>query len=188
MNISMNNAVPTAGNKILFKIFYAITNFFAVNYTKFMSPIKNQFYCGSCYSFATAAVLEYQSRKAGLNHIYSEQNIVDCDSANYGCDGGWPTTAMYYVHENGISNGSTYTYDGQVGTCRRDSYPSIHKINKVCEINLENNEENLMKVVATIGPVAGVIVASDGLFNYGSGVFYDPTCDPDAFDHAIVRL
>lgn len=56
-----------------------------------MTPVKNQLYCGCCYAFAAVAVIEYHSKKMGLNHLYSEQNLVDCDSSTRGCDGGWPT-------------------------------------------------------------------------------------------------
>lgn len=49
-------------------------------------PIKNQGGCGSCYAFATVAVIE--SSHAQYSHeliCLSEQEIVDCDN---GCDGG----------------------------------------------------------------------------------------------------
>lgn len=52
-----------------------------------MSPVKNQEYCGSCYAFATTAVLEYHSWKAGNQNIYSEQDLMDCDTATHACDG-----------------------------------------------------------------------------------------------------
>lgn len=158
-----------------------------VNYTKHFPPAKNQLYCGCCYAFAAVSVVEYYARKAGLNQTYSEQNIVDCDTGTYGCNGGWPAASLEYIRDNGISNGSTYEYEGESKPCRRDQYPAIHKISKVCEVDLENSEENLKKLIATVGPIAGAIATTDGFFNYGSGVFYDPSCNPVAIDHAIVR-
>lgn len=88
---------------------------------------------------------------------------------------------------DGISDGSTYFYEGRNLSCRRTFYPAIHKISNFCEVELEDNEENLKRLVGTVGPVAAVITTTEGLYNYGDGVFYDPTCDPNAFDHAIVK-
>lgn len=132
--------------------------------------------------------MEYNSRKSGSNYSYSEQNLVDCDNLTYGCGGGWPTSSFYYIRNEGISNGSTYTYEGYQSSCRTSLYPPVANISNVCEIDVEDNEENLKKIVGTVGPVASVITATDALFNYGKGVFYDPTCKSDAFDHAIVRF
>lgn len=94
---------------------------------------------------------------------------------------------MNYIRDEGISNGSTYFYEGENKTCRRNLYPSIHKISNVCQVALQDDEEDLKKLVATVGPVASAIDVTDGFFDYGSGVFYDPTCNADEFDHAIVR-
>lgn len=72
--------------------------------------------------------------------------------------------------------------------CRTSSYPPVVNISNFCEIDVEDDEVNLKKLVGTVGPVAAVITATDAFFNYGKGVFYDPTCISDAFDHAIVRF
>lgn len=119
-----------------------------------MSNVKNQLYCGSCYAFAAISLVEYQSRKAGYNELYSEQNLIDCDNATNGCDGGWPTNSFNYIRDEGISNGSTYVYEGSSTVCQRDSYPPIYKIDNACEVDLENSEENLRKLIASVGPVA----------------------------------
>ena len=33
--------------------------------------------------------------------MISEQQVTDCSTANYGCNGGWPTTAWQYIANNG---------------------------------------------------------------------------------------
>lgn len=92
------------------------------------------------------------------------------------------------MKNEGISNGSTYSYEGIQALCRTSSYPPVVNISNFCEIDVEDDEVNLKKLVGTVGPVAAVITATDAFFNYGKGVFYDPTCISDAFDHAIVRF
>lgn len=41
------------------------------------------------------------------------------------------------------------------GTCRREEFPAIQKIDNFCEVELENNEDNLRKLISKVGPVAG---------------------------------
>ncbi|KAH7716429.1 hypothetical protein AAVH_16155 [Aphelenchoides avenae] len=68
-----------------------------------VSPVKNQGICGSCWAFATAAMHESVNRRYYGNFWddYSEQILVDCTKGasisdtrytglkNLGCDGGW---------------------------------------------------------------------------------------------------
>lgn len=61
-----------------------------------------------------------------------------------------------------------------------------YKIPNVCEVDVEDDEEKLKKLVAAVGPVASVIHVTEGLYSYSDGVFYDPTCNGNAFDHAVV--
>ena len=90
---------------------------------------------------------------------FSEQNLVDCSTRDYGCAGGWPTNAFYYIRDQGISNGSSYTYKGVKQPCMRNNtkFKSILKIPNVCEVSLNGKEDFLKKIVGKYGPVAGAI-------------------------------
>lgn len=158
-----------------------------MNYTKFLPPIKNQLYCGCCYAFAAVSVVEYHIRRTGKFRVFSEQNLVDCDSSNFGCNGGWPFGSLKYIRDIGVASGSIYEYIGENETCKRSTFPPVYKVEKVCEVELGNKEEDLKKLISVVGPVASAIHSTEGFFNYGSGVFYDPTCDPEKIDHAVVR-
>jgi C1A family cysteine protease len=58
----------------------------------------DQGYCGSCYAFAAINALESAyAIKRGILYNLSEQQIIDCDTGNYGCNGGWPDTALTYA-------------------------------------------------------------------------------------------
>ena len=84
-----------------------------------VTPVKNQGSCGSCWTFSVAGALEgFQYIKTGQLDVLSEQNILDCDETNYGCDGGWPARSFEFVKENGIDFEDSYPYEGQKDTCR----------------------------------------------------------------------
>lgn len=72
-----------------------------VDYSASMQPIVNQGNCGGCWSFATIAQLEsLYSRTSSTSHKISQQFLLDCTSANKGCNGGWPKTAMGTVFDS----------------------------------------------------------------------------------------
>jgi C1A family cysteine protease len=55
-----------------------------------VNAVKNQGMCGSCWAFsATSAVESHHFIQTGKLLDLSEQQIVDCDTSSYGCNGGW---------------------------------------------------------------------------------------------------
>jgi len=64
-----------------------------VNGTDWISPIRDQGSCGSCYAFASMALLEAKYRiQSNMTQqpIFSTQDVVECSKYSQGCDGGFP--------------------------------------------------------------------------------------------------
>lgn len=49
----------------------------------------------------------------------SEQQLVDCNNKNWGCNGGWPEIAFAYIRKNGIDTEGHYPYKGTKANCNR---------------------------------------------------------------------
>jgi len=83
-----------------------------------VNAVKNQGQCGSCWSFsATSSIEGHYEIASGELLSLSEQEIVDCDSNCYGCNGGLQHSAMSWVKAYGQCLESDYTYTGRNGRC-----------------------------------------------------------------------
>jgi Papain family cysteine protease/Cathepsin propeptide inhibitor domain (I29) len=88
--------------------------------------VRSQGSCGSCWAFATVATLErHYFVRRGVQIDFSQQLLVDCTSVAYGCNGGWPPTALDYVKASGIQTGVSYPYTGTTNVCKRQAEKTI---------------------------------------------------------------
>ena len=157
-----------------------------------VTPIKAQGNCGSCWAFAAVGAIEGAHAKAtGKLESLSEEQLVQCDSFDYGCHGGLPVRAFKHVIKfKGIMPEKAFPY------------PVDHPyyFHPHCKFNKDNitatissyktipsgNEAELQKAVAEVGPVSVSINAALKSFqSYRSGVFNPDQC-PTRLDHSVV--
>ncbi|XP_030043738.1 cathepsin K isoform X2 [Microcaecilia unicolor] len=162
----------------------------SIDYRKkgYVTPVRNQGSCGSCWAFSSVGALEGQlKKKTGKLVNLSPQNLVDCVTKNDGCGGGYMTNAFEYVAENrGIDSEDAYPYVGEDQDCQYNPVGKAAKCKGYKEIKL-GSEKALKSAVAKVGPIAVGIDASLPSFqSYSKGVYYDPECSEEDINHAVL--
>jgi len=156
----------------------------------YVTPVKDQGQCGSCWSFSTTGALEGQhKRKSGVLTSLSEQNLVDCSKkfGNNGCEGGLMDNAFAYIKENhGIDTETSYPYEGKEGRCRYNKRAIGATDSGFVDVPA-GSETHLKQAVASVGPVSVAIDASHESFQfYNEGVYDEQECSSEELDHGVL--
>jgi len=154
-----------------------------------VTPIKNQGQCGSCWTFSTTGSTEgCHFLSTGSLVGLSEQNLVDCVTADQGCDGGLMTDAMTYIISNGgIDTEASYPYTAEDGTCHYNAANRGATLKSF--VNVQSGSESDLLAKAQVGPVSVAIDAGENSFQlYSGGVYNEPACGntPNSLDHGVL--
>jgi cathepsin L len=152
-----------------------------------VTGVKDQGQCGSCWSFSTTGAIEGAQKIAtGSLVSLSEQELVDCDTGNYGCGGGWPIDAMAWViKNNGIDTESSYPYTAKDGSCKKSSGTVGGHIRSYKQVSY--GSESSLETTTVSGVVSVCIDASHYSFQlYSGGVYNEPNCSSRNLDHAVL--
>ncbi|XP_020385278.2 procathepsin L-like [Rhincodon typus] len=192
----LNKFSKKESGNFTFKVFTANKNVelpLAVDWRPkgYVTPVKDQGQCGSCWAFSTTGVLEGQVfNKTGKLISLSEQYLMDCTRSvgNRGCNGGCKVQALLFIKENGINSEESYPYTAKDGDCKSNRDDIVATCKGVTIIP-KNSEADLAAAVATVGPISVSIDAEHRSFMlYKSGIFYEPRCSSVNLDHEVLAV
>jgi len=158
----------------------------------YVTPVKNQLQCGSCWAFSATGSLEGQTfKKTGKLVSLSEQNLVDCSrkQGNTGCQGGLMDSAFTYIKINeGLDTEDAYPYEAKNGKCRYKASDIGATDTGFTDI-ASGDEDALKTAVATVGPISVAIDASGMKFQlYKHGIYNNRRCSSKRLDHGVLAV
>jgi cathepsin L len=158
----------------------------------YVTPIKDQGQCGSCWAFSAVASLEGQHfKKAGTLVSLSEQNLVDCSrkQGNQGCNGGLMDQAFTYIKVNkGIDTEASYPYKARDQKCAFKPANVGATDTGFTDIQA-GSEDDLTNAIASEGPISVAIDASKSSFQfYHKGVYVERSCSSTQLDHGVTAV
>ncbi|CAD5205990.1 unnamed protein product [Bursaphelenchus okinawaensis] len=154
-----------------------------------VTPVKNQGSCGSCWSFSVTGNIEgLWKKKTGELVSLSEQELVDCDKKDEGCDGGmmmW--TYAEIIRLGGLVTEEDYPYTARGGACKLEGKQFAAYIND--SLQLPENEDKIKEYLAKSGPISVGINANPLQFYYG-GIHHPAKffCNPKGMNHAVLLV
>jgi C1A family cysteine protease len=159
-----------------------------------VTSVKNQGKCGCCWAFGTIAAFEslnliINTGAGNATSDFSEQQQVNCNTYNFGCNGGDAAVAIDWAYFNGATTEANYPYTSENGlfnlganSCK--SLPSVFKA--FGALTVPRDVISLMNAIA-LQPVT-VAVYSSNWFSYAGGIFSDCPAPGTGVNHLVLAV
>ncbi|XP_066917650.1 dipeptidyl peptidase 1-like isoform X1 [Clytia hemisphaerica] len=153
----------------------------------YVTPIRNQGSCGSCYSFGSMGALEAGvaiATNGRIKPVFSPQYIVSCSNYSQGCDGGMGyLIAGKFAQDYGVVMESDYPYTGEQTTCENWNIGSdrihVSDYGYVGGFYGGCNEALMGLALVKVGPIVVSFNVTQDFFHYKSGIYQRPQVPTD---------
>ncbi|XP_053644016.2 dipeptidyl peptidase 1 isoform X2 [Cherax quadricarinatus] len=178
----------------------AAWNWRNVSGINYVSPIRNQGNCGSCYAFASMAGLESRIRILANNTqqpVFSPQDIVGCSHLSQGCEGGFPfLIAGRYAQDVGVVLEECSPYEGKDDACQTNKSCARHYTSYYRYVGGYFggcNEEEMKIALVKGGPLLVGFEVYDDFLHYKGGIYhhtglYDKFNPLELTNHAVLLV
>jgi hypothetical protein len=156
------------------------------NYTRgdlppgsYVTAVRDQGSCGSCWAFATAAALESSvllvNRTPNQQYNFSEQVLVSCSGAGT-CGGGYIGSASNYIRDWGLPVESCFPYTATNNSCSNACSTYQADTWAITSWHYAGNTtapsvDTIKNALNTYGPLVTTFDVYDDFFSYRSGVY-----------------
>ncbi len=158
------------------------------------TPVKDQLYCGSCYSFSVTAALESRLCIASMGKMkpeLSQQDIVSCDVNNLKCRGDRLDNTWRYLETIGTCSLACKPYTAGYGEvtacsdrCSNPNVPFLRYRARPGTWRIMNNPLQIKLEIYTKGPASAGMATFEDFSTYKSGI-YIHTAGKQTDHHAI---